>query len=145
MTTTLTRIQRDAMRQAQAGNWRLADAMELVCEGRRVFVLPISGGMHVTYHLQMGFAVGGRLRLFAYSYARNLTDLDAADHADADSIALITDLDGNVVFDEDHDDDLPAHCSDENALYLPIAQEVVDAYHAALATPTQQPLIAEPA
>lgn len=53
----LTQLQRDAMSRAQAGDWSLADAIELLAEGRSSFHdEPLLGGI----------TQGGRLRMFAY-------------------------------------------------------------------------------
>lgn len=61
----LTQLQRDAIAQAQAGDFSLADAMELDCQERRTFY---------GYDLIGGIAIGGRLRQLVYGEPITCTD-----------------------------------------------------------------------
>jgi hypothetical protein len=57
----LTHIQRDAMTRAQAGDFKLLDALEVLEPNRQRFRnIPLAGGINV----------GGRLRLLAYGGGR---------------------------------------------------------------------------
>lgn len=79
----LTKIQRDAMARAQAGDFQLLDAMEMLEPSRQRFNdIPLAGGINV----------GGRLRLLAYGGGRREigTMVSGAQHC-------ITDLNGKVV------------------------------------------------
>jgi len=135
----MSTIQRDAMSRAQAGDWDLADAIELCCEGR----------LHVDYRggrldLLFGIWEGGRLRRFAYGQAIE-DDLDP--DMVYDDVMVVTDLNGNRLYDRSRVDEPPT----DPALYssherTPIwALKVLADYQRALPVPTQAPLIAEAA
>lgn len=61
----LTQIQRDAIARAQAGDFALADAMELACPDRRYFR---------DFELLGGVAIGGRLRQLVYGDQQDCED-----------------------------------------------------------------------
>jgi hypothetical protein len=115
MTTSMTPLQREAMRRAIDGDWELADAMELVERGRGA--LSRHGQ---DYTLLFGLWVGGRLRQFVWGDVLDEDDEDYEDDEDDEDelvaalsadhdISLVTDLNDNVLFDCRRGDPLPLY------------------------------------
>ncbi|WP_207911784.1 hypothetical protein [Stenotrophomonas sp. ATCM1_4] len=131
--TSLNAMQREAMRRALAGDFELADAMELLSKGRMRGGAMVNGRWH-EYDLQFGIWIGGRLQAFAYG-----SEFDQDDDDSYIDTRLVLDLNGDTLFSAAPDDDYP----DVPSQYLngrtPVwAQTVVDSYNERLAAPQQQ-------
>ena len=81
-----------AVAEAQAGNFDLLDALELLDKNRRLF--DINGE---TYKLLYGIWEGGRLRRFAYG---THFDDEFFEFCDTWSVFVIVDFNGNVLYDK---------------------------------------------
>ncbi len=136
--TSLDSMQREAMRRALAGDFELADAMELLSKGRMRAGHHHSGTWH-EHDLQFGIWIGGRLQAFAYGspltcYDDECTDVDCACDDDADT-KLVIGLDEAVLYNALDDTDIPDQFTTGRSPTW--AQGVVDAYRALAAKPEQ--------
>jgi len=132
---SLSRIQRAAMARAQKGDWKLADAMELLAPGRRHF----EGEA-----LLFGVHQGGRLQAFAYGvdhtdYKFDTDDIDSFSCV----IRYVVNLNGEVLFDHEQDDCPPFGTHPD--ISLAAAYKVVHDFESATEKPTQNTLIQEAA
>lgn len=127
--TTLNSTQREAMRRALAGDFELADAMELLSPGR-MRARHVVAGYGNEFDLMYGVWIGGRLQAFAYGQSLGPDD---------EQVRLVLSLNGDVLFPsqpgQDHYD-LPDRYADGRT---PVwASTVIEAYHQQLAHPQQQ-------
>lgn len=145
---SLTRIQRDAMTRAQNGDWELADAIEVIARAQS----PAHG------RLIGGIRQGGRLQMLAYAARGSFECCDCNDEnceccagtcdcVPDDVTDVITDLDGKVLFDAGSKGPEGTPPDWYRGVHLTVARahEVLGAYQTAIAKPTQQTLIQEPA
>lgn len=135
--TTLNTMQREAMKRARAGNFELADAMELLSKGRMRAGHHYGGTWH-EHDLQFGIWIGGRLQAFAYGTpvcsCYNSDDCDCADDLDIET-KLVIGLNEAVLYTEFDGTDIPdAYETGRTPVW---AQGVIDAYQALLAKPEQ--------
>lgn len=137
--TCLDTMQREAMRRALAGDFELADAMELLSTGR-VRAGHHHGGAWHEYDLQFGIWIGGRLQAFAYGPAVGCQnedcsiDCDCSSEVDPDT-KLVVGLNEAVIFTQFDGVEIPEHFTSGRAPFW--AQGVIDAYRALSAKPEQ--------
>ncbi|MBN8791735.1 MAG: hypothetical protein J0I01_05850 [Stenotrophomonas nitritireducens] len=127
--TTLNSTQREAMRRAMAGDFELADAMELLSPGR-MRGRHIASGYGNELDLMYGVWIGGRLQAFAYGQSLGPDD---------EQVRLVLSLNGAVLFptapDQDHYDLPDCYADGRTPVW---ASTVLEAYHQQLACPQQQ-------
>lgn len=137
--TCLDSMQRAAMGRALAGDFELADAMELLSKGRMRAGHHYGGAWH-EYDLQFGIWIGGRLQAFAYGPAAGCQNVDCSIDCDCSSeddpdTKLVIGLNETVLFTQFDGVEIPEHyISGRTPLW---AKGVIDAYRALAATPEQ--------
>ncbi|WP_313319556.1 hypothetical protein [Stenotrophomonas sp.] len=137
--TCLDSMQREAMRRALAGDFELADAMELLSKGRMRAGHHYGGAWH-EYDLQFGIWIGGRLQACAYGPAVGCQIVDCSIDCDCSSeddpeTKLVIGLNETVLFTHFDGVEIPEHYTSGRT---PIwAQGVIDAYRAQAAKPEQ--------
>lgn len=139
--TTLNTMQREAMKRARAGNFELADAIELLSKGRMRAGHHHAGGWH-EHDLLFGIWIGGRLQAFAHGRPLNCCGDDCGFSLDCDcgddqemETKLVIGLNEAVLFTQFDGVDIPDHYTDGRT---PVwAQGVIDEYQALLAKPEQ--------
>lgn len=133
---SLTRMQRDAMKRAQRGDWELADAMEVAA---RCHDSDCIGGVRQ----------GGRLQFLAFGQSGEdggpecSGDLMCECDACIDTVDRIETLNGDVVYSADRDGDDWPHWFRGVDLQPEAAHAALEAYTAAILKPTQTTLIPE--
>lgn len=127
--TTLNSTQREAMRRALAGDFELADAMELMSTARMRGGHTVDGRWR-EYYLLYGVWIGGRLQAFAYGESIDPDD---------EEVRLVLNLNGDVLFPtqpgQDHYDLPDCYADGRTPVW---ASTVIEAYHQQLAHPRQQ-------